>query len=130
MAKGQGPAGARSPLDHQGNSQLYAIARAFHAQVSDIKPRGNLEIRDEAIDLAAVLALIAESLELRVAANRKESLHPDYHSILTSISAALYAVANSALGTGEMFDALHPERVGDLLYGQNPAGWDAANNGR
>jgi hypothetical protein len=130
MAKGQGPAGGRSPLDHEGNSQLYAIARAFHAQVSEIKPRGNLEIRDEAIDLAAVLALIAESLELRVAANRKESLHADYHSILTSISAALYAVANSALGTGEMFDALHPERVGDLLYGQNPAGWDAANNGR
>lgn len=125
MASGNG-AGQR----RQGSSVLWHAAARFAAAAAEYRTKGNLEVRDEAYELPDTLAQIASGLQARAEANARESLDPALQAMYARIADSVMAAAQAARDLGPAFDAMHPERVRDLLQGSNPAGWDSVNNGR
>lgn len=132
--KGRGPAMAgdqtsgTSPASHQGTSPLFMIMKNACDQATGIQHRGNLTTRAEAYDLAAIIAMFGQVLGQRAGVYRKESLDETFVDLYVKAEAAMYAVAQQVLPLGTYFDALHPERVRDLISGSNPAAWDTTNN--
>lgn len=117
-----------NPNSHQGTSPMFMIIKAACDQIASIQHKGNLTTRAEAYDMPACIALIGQVIGLRADAYRKESLDHTFVDLYVKAEAAMYAVANQLLPLGSYFDALHPERVRDLMGGTNPAAWDTTNN--
>jgi hypothetical protein len=111
-----------------GRSDLFALTQKYYADVLAIQPRGNMEVRDEAYDLAAVITMFAAAVQARGEHNTRRSINPDYNQVYARTSGALLDLAATIKSLGPLFDAFHPERVADLLVGQDPAGWDTTNN--
>jgi hypothetical protein len=117
-----------NPMNHQGTSPLWMIIKAACDQIAGIQHKGNMTTRAEAYDMAAAIALIGQVIGLRANSYRRESLDPTFVDLYVKAEAAMYAVANQLLPLGTYFDALHPERVRDLLSGNNPQAWDTTQN--
>lgn len=117
-----------NPSDHQGTSPFFAVVKTACDELAGLQYKGNMAIRAEAYDLPACLAMLADAIGYRADAYRKESLDPDFVLLYAKAQEALHAVAQQMMPLGSYFDALHPERVRDLLNGNNPAAWDTTNN--
>jgi hypothetical protein len=117
-----------NPASHQGTSPMWEIMKNACDQIAGIQHKGNMTTRSEAYDLAAIVAMVGQTVGMRAASYRNESLDSTFIDLYVKAEEALYAVAQQLLPLGEFFDALHPERVRDLLGGNNPSGWDTTTN--
>lgn len=128
MARGNGAPTASG--GQAGGSTVWHAAKAFWDACSTYKPRGNLEVRAEAWELASSIALLADGIHVRAQANNKENLDPALSQLYATIATNMQSIAQAAKSLGPGFDAMHDQLVKNLLVGNNPAGWDSSNNGR
>lgn len=116
------------PADAQGISPMYTIMHQACGQIAEIKHKGNMTTRQEAMEMHMIIGLLAKAIGYRCDEYRKQSLQPEFVKMYQMAQESLDAVAAITRPFGEHFDALHPERVRDLTQGTNPEGWDTHNN--
>lgn len=108
---------------------LFQAARRFHETAANTLPKGNLELRNEAYELPAALAQIADGIRIRVNVCTQSAIHPDYSTALQQIAAVIDTAANAARQLGPAFDDLHQDLVRRLLApAPGEEKWDVANN--
>lgn len=116
-------------MNEPGGSDLLEIISKAASSAIDSPPRGNMGYRDEAYDMPEILAAIGGILDDRVSRMRRESIDPDYISVLNALAGSIHELGSRATTLGDYFDEAHRERVADLTSGENPAGWDTGMNG-
>jgi hypothetical protein len=120
--------GAPRKGQQQGASLMWQAANKFHDTCAAYKPRGMLEVRAEAWEMAATLTELANGMYARAQANTRESLDPSLSTLYARLADQVSAAAAAAQTLGPGFDAMHRQLVENLLKSPNPAGWDSSNN--
>lgn len=125
------PKGAKimSLPDVSQQSPLFMIMKKGCDEAMGIGPhKGAMATRAEAYDLPVVLRMVAEVVTVRANHYRRDSIQPEFVTMLTQAASALFEVADYLGKLGPAFDDLHHELLSNLFDSPNPETWDTHNN--